>query len=96
MPTWETRTMSEPEHPMLQYLVDLEADYDAASSRTYEPRELIRYALSASDYWAGLALCWVDQGAPAGDLEDALLELEGQHHRPQELRHHARRLRKAL
>src|SRR5690606_30920980 len=90
------RAMPGAEHPMLQHLVDLEADYDPARLRTYDARELIRYALSTSDYWARLALCWLDQGTPAGGLEDALLELESEPQRPQALRHHARRLRKAL
>ncbi len=88
--------MPEPEHPMLPHLVDLESDYDAIPARSYDPRELIRFALDVSDYWADLALRWIDQGAPAGGLEDSLLAIEGQRHRPQGLRHRARRLRKAL
>ena len=81
---------------MLAYLTDLEAEYEPGASRPYEPRELIRYALRGTDYWADLALRWLDQGAPRDGLEDALLGLEAHTARPQSLRHHARRLRKAF
>jgi hypothetical protein len=81
---------------MLPHLVDLESPYDPDTARSYEPGELIRYALGASDYWAEHALVWLDQGAPRVGLEDALFDLEDQGARPQALRHHARRLRKSL
>lgn len=81
---------------MLAYLTDLEAGYEPGAPRPYESSELIRYALGGTDYWAALALRWLDQGAPRDGLEDALLGLEAQTVRPQSLRHHARRLRKAL
>lgn len=82
--------------PMLAHLVDLEADYNVDVDRVYDPRELIRYAFGASDYWAGLALAWLSRGAPNDGLENDLLDLEEQEARPQSLRHHARRLRKTL
>ena len=81
---------------MLPFLVDLESPYDPEAVSDYDPQELVRYALGASDYWASLALEWLDQGVPARGVESALLELEGQESRAQALRHHARRLRKSL
>ncbi len=84
-----------PEHPMLPYLVDLETPFDADARRGYEPADLIRYALGSSDYWAELALDLLDQGAPRDGLREALSTLEEQSRRPQSLRHHARRVRKA-
>jgi hypothetical protein len=88
--------MRTPEHPLLPFLVDLESSYDPSAVSDYDPQDLIRYALGLSDYWAGLALGWLDEGAPSDYLGSALLELEGQRSRPQSLRHSARRLRKAL
>lgn len=81
---------------MLMHLVDLESPYDPDIDRSYDPRELIRYALGSSDYWAEHALRWLDQGAPREGLGNALLLLEEQSARSQSLRHHARRLRKSL
>ena len=83
------------EHPMLPYLVDLELAYDAKAHRDYDPVELVRYALSASDYWAELAIRWLEQGFPVRGLKEELQALESQSHRPQRLRHRARHLRKA-
>jgi hypothetical protein len=83
-----------PEHPMLPHLVDLESHFDVNAFRPYNPVELVRYALGASDYWAGLALGWLEDGVPAGQLVDELSTFEAQAYRPQPLRHRARRLRK--
>jgi len=80
---------------MLPHLVDLESNYESDADRSYDPRDLMRYALGAADYWADLALRWLDQGAPGDDLDAALLDVEENRERPQPLRHHARRLRKA-
>ena len=88
--------MPAPVDPMVPHLVDLESDYDVGAARSYDPRDLIRFALTASDYWADLALRWMDQGAPGDGLEESLLDLENQGGRPQPLRHHARRLRRSL
>lgn len=81
---------------MVPLLIDLESTYDSTNARSYDPRELIRYALGSSDYWAELALAWLDQGAPRDGLDDALLDLEGQSSRSQPVRHHARRVRKGV
>jgi hypothetical protein len=54
-----------PEHPMLPYLVDLDSRFEAAGPRDYDPVELVRYALSASDYWADLGIRWLEEGVPA-------------------------------
>ena len=81
---------------MLPYVIDLESRYEADAFRPYQPQEVIRYALAGTDYWAGLGLRWLDQGAPADGLQDALLDLENQTYRPQAVRQHAHRLRTTL
>jgi hypothetical protein len=79
---------------MLPYLVDLEYRFDVNAFRPYDPVELIRYALGTSDYWADLALGWLEEGVPVRQLMEQLLAFEAQADRPQPLRHRARRLRK--
>jgi hypothetical protein len=79
---------------MLPYLVDLESRFDVNAFRPYDPIELIRFALGASDYWADLALGWLEEGVPSRQLVDELAAFEGQAGRTQALRHRARRLRK--
>jgi len=81
---------------MVRHLVDLESPYDATVYRSYDERDLIRYALGTTDYWAERAMGWLEQGVAGVGLDDALLALETQGARPQSLRHHARRLRKSL
>jgi hypothetical protein len=78
---------------MLPHLVALEARFDFIAFRPYDPVELVRYALGASDYWADLALWWLEEGVPAKQLLDELSALEADAERPQSLRHRARRLR---
>jgi hypothetical protein len=91
---WETDPVPVPEHPMLPHLIELESAYDPGAARTYDPTELLRYAFGTSDYWADLALGWLEQGADREGLVDDLAALETQPNRPQALRHRARRLRK--
>ena len=79
---------------MLPHLVALEARFDFIAFRPYDPVELVRYALTASDYWADLALARLEEGVPARQLLDELSEFEANANRPQSLRHRARRLRK--
>ena len=56
----------------------------------------VRAALAIpTDHWPGLALDWLDQGVPATDLIEELGVFEQERRRPQDQRHHARRLRKA-
>lgn len=47
---------------MLPHLVDLESWFESDAPRDYEPDQLVEYALAGSDYWADLALGWVEQG----------------------------------
>jgi hypothetical protein len=54
-----------------QHLVDLETQFDPTVSRDYDSLALVRFALSASDYWAGLALKWPAAGVPAGTLTES-------------------------
>lgn len=80
---------------MLPHLVGLEAPFNAEIPRAYDHVELVRYALTLSDYWADLALAWLEEGVPIAGLERDLEVLESQRQRSQRLRHRARRLRKA-
>ncbi|MGW5195171.1 hypothetical protein ACWEOO_38370 [Kribbella sp. NPDC004138] len=91
----QAETVPEPKHPMLPFLVDLERPLDSGVERDYEPTELVRYAVGASDYWADLALGWLDHGVPTQPLVTELEQLETDKSRPQNLRHRARRLRKS-
>ena len=86
--------MPNPEHPMLPYLVHLESRFDVIAFHPYDPVELVRYALGASDYWADLALGWLEEGVPSRSLRDELATLEGESDRPQALRDRARQARK--
>lgn len=86
-----------PSHdPMLPYLVDLESTYESTDKRPYDAVDLVRFALTVSDYWAGLGLGWLEQGVPTSGLDHELLALELNDRRPQALRHRARRIRKGL
>jgi hypothetical protein len=55
---------------------------------------LVRYALSgSSDYWADLALAWVEQGIDPELVKSELTDLaQAGQRRPQALRHRAKRL----
>lgn len=88
--------MGSPQHELLPYLVDLESPYEPDARRAYDPVDLVRFALSISEYWAGLALRWLEQGVPTVALTDELAALERRDDRPQQLRHQARKLRKHL
>lgn len=85
-----------PEHPLLAHLVDLESRFDPQGLRDYDPVDLVRYALGASDYWAELAIEWLEQGAPVAELGPDLLAVETDRKRPQPLRHRARRVRRRV
>lgn len=81
------------DHPMLPYLVDLEAKYDGSVSRPYDPVDLVRYALTTTDYWASLAVAWLETAEiPVGQLRDDLEAVETHAYWPQELRHRAKRV----
>ena len=88
------RHVPTPEHPMLPYLVDLELQFDPRAHRDYDPVELVRYALAATDYWADLVVRWLEQGVPSDGLGQELLAVEVSRNRPQPLRHRARRARR--
>lgn len=80
---------------MLRYLIDLERPFDPTVNRSYDPGTLVRYALRASDYWAELALSWLEQGVQSAGVVESLREVEATAHWPQSLRHRARAARKA-
>lgn len=44
---------------MVPHLAELEAPF-AAAERGYDVVELLRFALGAGDYWAGLAVGWME------------------------------------
>lgn len=80
---------------MLPFLVDLEGEFEAGVEQDYDPAELVRYAIGASDYWADLALGWLDQGVSPQRLITELGQLVADKSRPQNLRHQAQRQRKS-
>jgi hypothetical protein len=54
---------------------------------------VLRFALESwSDYWAGLALGWLEAGYPSTGLLDALHALKDSARQPQPVRHRALRL----
>lgn len=78
------------------HLRDLEGPFDSRAARTYDPAELVRFALTLpGNYWSGLALDWLDQGLPASGLGEDLSTFERDRRRPQTQRHQARRVKKA-
>lgn len=81
---------------MVRHLTDLEEPYDAARPRTYAVTEMMRFALQSSDYWAALAIGWMEQGAPATELLVELEALEMNRAYAQSTRHRARRMRRSL
>lgn len=85
-----------PEDPLVRHLVELEVPYEAEGDRPYDAVELVRYALGISDYWAGLAVSWLEQGFPAASLTTSLREVEATNSWPQSLRHRARYIRKRV
>jgi hypothetical protein len=91
----EPRSWSSP-HPMVGHLIDLESPFQSEADRAYRPEDLLRYALTASEYWAGLALDWLSHGAPTDGMEAALLRLAHDARRSQPLRHRALRLARAI
>jgi hypothetical protein len=54
-------TVPAPKHPMLPFLVDVERNFDAGVQRVYDPTDLVAYAMGTSDYWADLAIGWLDR-----------------------------------
>jgi hypothetical protein len=81
---------------MVPHLVDLESWFDPDAPREYDPAALVEYALAGPDYWADLALSWIEQGVRGDRVTHALTNLETQARRPQTLRHRARRVRKSM
>jgi hypothetical protein len=69
--------------PLLEHPFD-ESDLDPASAV-----RLVHYALRGSDYWAGKALDWVDEGVLSGDIGRALLRLSQDRRYAQQTRHRA-------
>jgi hypothetical protein len=81
-------------HPMVPFLVELENPFDPDRTYPFPPEELIRFALTASDYWADKALDWLTFGCPVVPVEDDLDLLVVDRSRPQALRHRAKRILK--
>lgn len=83
-----------PDDEFISLLPKLEGDFDAAALDAGTARDLVAYALKGpSDYWADLALNWVDAGVPASSVSDELRSLAtAGSSRPQPLRHKAKRL----
>lgn len=88
--------MTTPSQPMLPRLVDLESPYDSEVTRPYRAGELVRFALGVSDYWADLALAWLEQGLSTRGLERDLAALTEDRARAQAVRHRAARMARTL
>lgn len=76
---------------LIQYLVRLETPYSEADL-DMPTLDVVRYALHQNDYWAGLAVEWIEAGVPKEPLQDDLRALVENGGRPQRLRHRAKRL----
>lgn len=81
-----------PRDPMVPFLVDLESPFDHDRQLAYDPHGLIRYALTASDYWVDRALDWLTFGLAIHPVADDLRTVVDDSSRPQPLRHRARRV----
>ncbi|GAA1857065.1 hypothetical protein GCM10009687_25240 [Asanoa iriomotensis] len=65
---------------------------EAQADESFVPA-LLRFAVeSRSDYWAGLALRWLETGYPATALTSTLATLKDSRTQPQSVRHRALRL----
>jgi hypothetical protein len=72
-------------------VVHLEAPYSAYKQIIAPAREVVMAGLCwPTDYWAGLAIGWLEQGAPI-DAEVIVLlnQVAGKRHFPQRVRHRA-------
>ena len=77
---------------LIQYLVRLEVPYRPDVDDDMPTVEVVRYALRLSDYWAGLAVEWIEAGLPKDLFQDELVALVESGGRSQRLRHRAKRL----
>lgn len=77
-----------PIKPLLRHLRDFEKPFEAHIRRPYQPSALVAFALNAGDYWAGLALGWVEAGVKGEGLHEALKQAS----RDQRLSHANQRL----
>lgn len=91
-PGHETYTMTEPrrEHPSRK-LLPLEKPYATVSHDESAARGAVVAGLtSGMDYWAGLAVGWIESGLPLDtQLAELLLKIAELRHMPQQLRHRA-------
>ena len=78
-------------HPLIQYLVRLEEPYFPEFDDTMPTLEVVRWALTLTDYWTERAVTWLEQGVPADSMQTELKDLVDNHRRPQQLRHRAMR-----
>jgi hypothetical protein len=79
---------------MVPFLVLLEEPFDPGRDVGVRPVDLVRFALGATDYWAALALDWLEQGVACDAVTTELQRLVDTRTRPQRLRHRAGRLLK--
>ena len=81
---------------MVPFLVELGHPYDPDRLLTFDPHELVRFALSFTDYWAELALGWLTAGLAAAPVAYELRAYIAERKNPQRLRHAAGRLLKSV
>lgn len=77
------------ESHMVRFLIELEHPYDSKRDIGVDPTDLVRFALGASDYWAGLALGWLTDGLSVSPLSDVLRGYAADATHPQSHRHRA-------
>ncbi len=77
---------------LTRYLVALEQPFSSDQHLDVEPTDLVRFALTASDYWSDLGLGWIEDGLDATPLHDDLWVFSQDKRRPQRARHRAWRL----
>jgi hypothetical protein len=77
---------------MVPFLVDLESPFDPDRQLAYDPHDLVRFALTASDYWADRALDWLTFGLSVEPVAQNLRPVIDDRVRPQPLRHRALRV----
>ncbi len=80
--------------PLLQKSPDVVTDAISSAGAGDSPLPtVLRFALECwTDYWAGLALGWLEAGYPSTGLLNALEALKDSRQQPQSVRHRALRL----
>jgi hypothetical protein len=86
---WLLPLLQKPQEVVIKAVTAADADSELLPS-------VLRFVLESwSDYWAGLALGWLEAGYPSTGLLDTLHALKDSPRQPQPMRHRALRLWRA-